>query len=573
MTYGAMIQYLEQMARALALLGESPAMAAWYAQAARLIAGGEPAGWEAWLAGQAEAPETLPPNIREELLALARGESPLQLEALHLQVPPGLFELLALDSLDASRVRYLWREKRIVTLRQLARACRRDRLAKLEGFGPQLQNLILAEIVALRHRAGRWLRPAAALLAEETAQRLRRVKGFVSLELAGDFRRALETIDELVWVLAAEEPRLTLGRLASLEGARLAEGPAADTVNLIARETPLRRIVVVPPPHAAARLFLETGNENHTREVLSRMAETGAAPEPLPVSEEEIYARAGLEPIPPELREGRGEVAAAAEGRLPRLVRPEDLRGVLHMHTSWSDGRGSLRQMAGAARELGWEYVGVADHSEAAFYAGGLTPERLRKQGARIRELQPEFPDIRIFQGVECDILPDGSLDLPPEALEPLDFVIASVHSMLRMPGDQMTARIVRAIEHPATVLLAHPSGRMLLEREAYPVDWEKVFDAAARSRVAIEFNAPAERLDLDWRLIRAATGRGIPICVNPDAHQPEALRNVMTGIETARKGWLTAEQVLNTKNAAEMEAYLRDHACGAGVSQARTIR
>jgi len=571
MTHRAAIQYLEQMATALALLGESPAMAAWYAQAARVLAGGEGAGWEAYLAGQRDAPEALPPNIEEELLGLARGESPLRLEALHLQVPPGLFELLALDSLDPTRVRTLWRALRIVTLRQLARACRRDRLARLDGFGPQLQNVILAEIEALHHRAGRWLRPAAATLAEETAETLRRVKGFVSLELAGEFRRALETVDELVWVLAAEQPRLTLGRLASLEGARLEEGPAADTVNLIARETPRRRIVVVPPSHAAVRFFLETGHENHTRELLARLAEEGAALEPLPASEEEIYARAGLGLIPPELREGRGEVAAAAQGRLPELVRPDELRGVLHLHTSWSDGSGSLRKMVKTARELGWEYVGVADHSEAAFYAGGLTPERLRKQAARIRELQPEFPDIRIFQGVECDILPDGSLDLPPEALEPLDFVVASVHSMLRIPADQMTARIVRAIEHPATVILGHPSGRMLLERESYPVDWDALFDAAARCEVAIEFNAPAERLDLDWRLIRAATGRGISICVNPDAHQPEALRNVFTGIETARKGWLTPQQVLNTKTAPEMEAYLRDRAGRARAAQART--
>lgn len=558
MTHATAVTYLQQISIALELLGEDPDAARTYARAAEAARRADPGSWEAFLTGSASAPADLPPEPLEQLRAIAAGEGSTRLEALHLRVPPGLFQLLRLPSLDAARVRSLWQQLGIVSLRQLSRACRRGRLTRLEGFGPAIETKLLSEIQHLRHGGGRWLRAAAEELVEGTGLRLRHVRDIEQTAVAGEVRRAMETISTITWVIASRRPRTSLGRLASQEGARLESGDGWDAVVFAAPETPDQRLVVVPPEHFAARLFLETGNDAHTRAVLARLADRGVDPARLPNSEQEIYRLAGLPFIDPVLREGRGEIEAAVAGRLPRLVQPENLRGILHMHTSWSDGRGSLRHMIQAAAELGWSYVGVADHSQAAFYAGGLTPERLRKQAGKIEELRPEFAGLTILHGVECDILPSGRLDLPDEALAELDFVIVSVHSMMRMEPAEMTDRITAALEHPAATLLAHPSGRMLLEREAYGADWDRIFDTAARCGVAIEFNAPPERLDLDWRLIRAATSRGVPICINPDAHSPEAMRNVFPAVPTAQKGWLTREQVLNTKSAEEMVAYLR---------------
>ncbi len=558
MTHAAAIQYLDQMKIALELLGEDPALARSYDQAAAIARQGDARTWDAFLSGAGPVPAGLAPDLQRSLMAVARGAGRVELEALHMRVPPGLFQILTLPALDAGRVRTLWRDLGVISLRQLARACRRGRLSRLEGFGPALEKQILAQIVRLHHGGGRWLRSAAEDLVESTQLRLRHVRDIADVAVAGDLRRAMETVDTITWVISSARPRATLGRLANQEGARIEEEAAQDTVVFTAANTPDQRLVVVSPEHFAVRLFLETGHPAHTQAVLARLAARGVRPDQLPPSEEEIYRLAGLPLIDPVLREDRGEIEAAEAGALPRLIRGEDLHGILHMHTSWSDGRASLRHMIRAGVELGWEYVGVADHSQAAFYAGGLTPERLRKQALKVEELRPEFPSLHIFHGVECDILPSGQLDLPDDLLAELDFVIVSIHSMMRMGTVEMTDRIIAALEHPATTLLAHPSGRLLLEREAYGVEWDRVFDTAARHGVAIEFNAPPERLDLDWRLIRAATSRGIPICINPDAHSPEAMGNVFASIATARKGWLTPEQVLNTKSAGDMAAHLR---------------
>ena len=597
MTHETAVRYLQQMSIALELLGEDRDATRAYRQAAEAARDGDPQSWEAFLAGGGSPPGDVPREPLDHLRAAAAGEGSTRLEALHLRVPPGLFQLLQLPSLTSQQVRVLWQQLGIVSMRQLARACRRGRLTRLQDFGPAIEAQLLREIQRLRHGGGHWLRAAAEELVEGTALRLRYVRDIEEAVVAGEVRRAMETVSTITWVIASQRPRTTLGRLASQEGARLEGGAGtggtgegvgagggagvgggvggsvgggvgagvggdagdeSDAVVFRTPETPDQRLVVVPPEHFAARLFLETGNDEHIRAILARLAERGVDPTDLPSSEEEIYRLAGLPYIDPVLREGRGEIEAAEAGRLPRLVQPEELRGILHMHTSWSDGRGSLRHMIQAAADLGWEYVGVADHSQAAFYAGGLTPERLRRQAGKVEELRPDFPGLTILHGVECDILPSGRLDLPDDVLAELDFVIVSVHSMMRMGPDEMTDRIVAALEHPAVTLLAHPSGRMLLEREAYGVDWDRIFDTASRHGVAIEFNAPPERLDLDWRLIRAATSRGISICINPDAHSPEAMANVFPAVPTAQKGWLTREQVLNTKSAGEMVAYLK---------------
>lgn len=607
--------YLNTMALALELLGESPHRIAAFSRAARIVQDTAGEAWIDWLAGRRPAPQGIGAGIRKRLDELARRGVAADLEALLLQIPPSLFDLLKLRGLGPRRVRTLWVDANIITLHQLERACRRGRLAHIRGFGERLQLQMQQEIRRLRRTRGLWLRHGAILLAQEHEERLRHVKGLIEIARAGQLRRALETVSEIVWVIAADEPSVLLGRLARLEGASLPNRGSPDTVLVDAPDAPRERMIVTAESHLAGRLFLETGSRAHTRSVLRSLANAGARLESasaseraadraesrnrkpagvqpaarvesvarknggaplstggirsrdqgahervwLPRSEEEIYERAGMAYVPPELREGRGEVLAARRGEIPALIRAGDLKGVLHVHTTWSDGKASIRQMAEEARALGWSYLGIADHSQAAFYARGLSAERLRRQAEEIRSLQTTLADMRIFRGIECDILPDGSLDLDSRTLEALDYVIVSIHSVMKMDRDAMTERIIRAMRHPAATILAHPSGRLLLERESYGVHWDRILDAAAETRVALEFNSVPERLDLDWRLIRSATDRGIPICINPDAHHPQAMRNVLEGIETARKGWLTPQQVLNTRSAGELEAYLSE--------------
>ena len=276
-------------------------------------------------------------------------------------------------------------------------------------------------------------------------------------------------------------------------------------------------------------------------------------------TEAELFAALDLHEIPPELREGLGEIEAAEQDALPRLVEADDIRGVFHNHTTASDGRNTLGEMVAAAQALGWEYLGIADHSKASFQANGLNESRLRAQVAEIAALnQSRRGQIRVLAGVECDILPDGRLDLDEEALRALDYVVVSVHSAFSQSEAEMTARIIRAIEHPCATMLGHLTGRLLLKREGYPVDVAKVIDAAVANRVAIELNACPQRLDMDWRHWQAAAAKGLVCVINPDAHDTAGLEYYRAGVGAARKGCLTKEQVLNTRSLAEVRHYLQ---------------
>ena len=274
--------------------------------------------------------------------------------------------------------------------------------------------------------------------------------------------------------------------------------------------------------------------------------------------EESFYQYLGLPLIPPELREGRGEIQAAREGRLPRLVQGKELKGLFHVHTNYSDGGYSLLEMARAAQEKGLAYLGLSDHSKSAFYAGGLKENDLLRQAGEVAETNARLQTFRVFHGVESDILTDGSLDYPDKILEKLDFVIASIHSSFNLSREVQTARLVKAVEHPATTILGHPTGRLLLARKAYEFDWEPVIRACARNKVALEINSNPHRLDTDWRVIRGAKGEGVRFALGPDAHSLEGLDDLDLGLGIARKGWLEPEDLLNTLDAGEMAAYLK---------------
>ncbi|MBP7669240.1 MAG: hypothetical protein KA123_01505 [Candidatus Eisenbacteria bacterium] len=484
-----------------------------------------------------------------------------ELEAKRLSVPVTLRALGDfLGPGNAALLRRLRREAGIVSAPQFRKALLRKEASLRLLLGDEPFATLSDRLEARALAPGFWPRHTA----QRPSQEIRQWKAWAALNdiaLAGEARRGCELIERALWVASADDPNRALGRLAALPAARL-EGDPADRVRIEDGNRAPTEILVVESGRHAARTVLETGARAHLDGLLGLIAERTGSPQeglPIPRSEEEAYALADLPWIPPELREGRGEIARAAKLGVPRLVGCADLRGVFHVHTDWSDGRASIRELTEAARARGWEYLGIADHSQAAGYANGLTPERLAAQAEEIARVQREFPGVRILRGVECDVLLDGRLDFDDALLASLDFVIASIHTGLDMEVEPLTDRVVRAIRHPATTILGHPSGRLLRERGASSLDWLRVFQAAAEEGTLLEFNTSPERLDLDWRLIRAATSLGARLCVNPDAHRLEAFDALAYGIETARKGWLVSEQVFNTLSRESMEAQLHE--------------
>ena len=315
-------------------------------------------------------------------------------------------------------------------------------------------------------------------------------------------------------------------------------------------------------------LVQATGSEGHLRELAAHAASNGFAlngaalwrgSQFVPTPDENAFYQAlGLSPIAPELREGSGEVAAAAQGELPRLVERSDVRGFLHCHTSYSDGSNTVEELALACRAAGYDYLGVTDHSQAAAYAGGLRPDDLARQGDEIDEVNSRLTGFKVLKGVEADILQDGRIDYDEKVLERLDFVIASVHSRFNMGQREMTARMLAAMDNPHLTIIGHPTGRLLLSRDPYPIDLDAVIEKAAATGVALEINADPHRLDLDWRVVRQARDRGVAISIGADAHSVAGIGNVEYGVGMARKGWLGPADVLNARSADDFVAYAR---------------
>jgi len=505
------------------------------------------------------------------------------LEKLKAGTAPGLVEMLQIPGLGARKVKTLHERLGVSSVAELERACTEGRVAALDGFGEKSQEKILTGI---RHRAAyarRHLWWEAAAIAEPILQGLRALPQVQRAAHAGSLRRGLETVGDLDFLVAAEE----WAPIAEWFTARpevqevTARGETKTSVRLTGGlQADLR---IVPPAQFVFALHHFTGSKDHNVQMRQRAQARGlslsewglepaagegtvkakaAAEKPRPRAirtEADLFAALGLHEIPPELREGRGEIEAAERAKLPRLVELADLRGAFHNHTTASDGHNTLVEMAAAAQARGWEYLGIADHSKSSFQANGLDETRLRQQVAAIAELNRSRRfKVHLFAGVECDILPDGRLDFDEDVLRELDYVVVSVHSALTQGEAEMTARIVRAIEHPCATMLGHLTGRLLLRREGYTVDVAKVLDVAQANGVAVELNANPQRLDMDWRHWRKAAEQGVWCVINPDAHEVGGLDHVRAGVIAARKGWLVREQVLNTRPLAAVKKFLQ---------------
>jgi DNA polymerase (family 10) len=502
---------------------------------------------------------------------LSGGEAALHRE-LKEKNPPGLLDLLQVPGLGPKKARVLFDELHITSLGELEYACRENRLAALPGFGAKSQERIKAALANLSRYAGLFRLGDLLPLAESLAARWRTVPGILRLEVAGPVRRRLEVAGAIDLAVATDHPHQVLAGLQKILGVELVERGPGLAETTLSQGVPLRLTLTAPAGFGAAWLA-STGNDDHFQALqnLAREHDLELTPQGLwaggvlqPCREEaDIYQRLGLPLVPPELREGLGEIEAGRQNQLPRLITAEDVRGCFHVHSYYSDGVNSLEELVAAARQRGWSYLGLSDHSQSAYYAGGLKPPDLERQRAEVERQRREHPEFTLFWGVESDILSDGSLDYPDDTLEHFDFVIASIHSQFSLEREAMTRRILTALAHPCCTMLGHLSGRLLLAREPYAHDLEAILKYAGAHQVILEINASPYRLDLDWRWLRRAKELGILISINPDAHSLEGLDDVNYGVTMARKGWLAPEDVLNTYPPAEVAKLLRRRRAG----------
>ncbi|ODT03088.1 MAG: hypothetical protein ABS52_10800 [Gemmatimonadetes bacterium SCN 70-22] len=560
---------LDEIATLLELRGESRATSRAFASASRalhVLAVDDVTpfireGSQGALAGL--APAAL--DVLRDLAA--SGDSQL-LDQLRENTPEGLLEMLRVPGLGTARIHQIHGGLGIETLHELEQAARDGRLASLPRFGERTAGKVLRGIATLRESGARVLYPHAALDAERLLALVRAHPDVVRAEVAGSLRRRCETIGDVDIVAATRgEPSLVAAAFAHARGAREVVGGGGPALSIRFEDGTRLDLRCVSPDRFALALWWASGNAPHCAQVVAAAAARGvtigtdsvrdARGATIPVPDEgEVYALAGLPFIAPELREATGEVDAAARGALPRLISAGDLRGVLHCHSHYSDGAGTIAELAEAARERGWEYLGISDHSQSAFYAGGLSRDAIRRQHEEIDEVNDRLQGFRVLKGIEADILPCGRVDYDAALLDRFDYVIASVHSRFGMNEVQMTDRVLKAMDDPHVTIVGHPTGRLLLTREAFAIDVPAMLDKAGEAGVAIELNADPHRLDLDWRHLRAAQARGVLVEIGPDAHSVAGLDHVALGVGIARKGWLGAGDVLNARGTAGVLAF-----------------
>lgn len=576
----AVAEVLEQIAAFLELKGENPFRIRAFRTAARAVA---------------SFPGELRPGLEDGSLAATKGVGPAtlqivgelastgrasMLEELREQIPAGLVEMLAIGGLGVAKIRQIHDVLGIDSVPELEAAALDGRLAKLPRFGPKTSENILKGIAYLRQASTFRLSHHAAEEAEGLRRALEGLPGVSRAVIAGDVRRRTEVVRDLVLVLIASVPPADLfKRLSQFPGVHEFAGQDERRLTLRFAGGSSAQIVVTTPVNAGAVLVQATGSEAHIRNLAEHARSRGyglngaalwRGSEFVPTPDEErFYQTLGLQFIPPELREGQGEVEAAAGGSLPHLLERSDLRGFVHCHTNYSDGSSSVEELALACRAAGYQYLGVTDHSQAAAYAGGLSADDLARQADEIDEVNSRLSGFRVLKGVEADILQDGRIDYEERVLERLDFVIASVHSRFNMGEREMTARILAAMENPYLTIVGHPTGRLLLSRDPYGLDLDAVMAKAAATGVALEINADPHRLDLDWRVVRRARDQGVMISIGADAHNVAGISYVDFGVAMARKGWLGPEHILNTRPVEEFLGSRR----GSGTAASRSGR
>ncbi|MBI3363433.1 MAG: DNA polymerase/3'-5' exonuclease PolX [Ignavibacteriae bacterium] len=518
-------------------------------------------------------------GLAETIVELASTGTSAYYEELKKSLPEGLVDLLRIQGLGPKRVKLLFDRLKIKNITELKEAAERHKLANISGFGGKLEESILKGIAQLEKHADQHLYSKAEEAALRVFEAIRHLPGVRRGEIAGSLRRRKEVIGDIDILLSAGKK--------SAEAIMEAFTAHPDVESVLARGATKSSVLLNSSINCDLRIVNDeeypfalayfTGNKEHNVAMrtlakqhgwslneygfseLGSKEKRGKAKRVVTcTTEEHIYHAVGLRYVPPELRENTGEIEAAEHDTIPRLIEESDIRGTFHCHTTYSDGQNTLREMADAARNLGWEYIGIADHSKIAAYAGGLSPERLKLQFKEIDELNKTLKGITVLKGTEVDILIKGTLDWSDGVLSQFDYVVASIHSSFAMSETEATKRVIKAIRNKYVTMLGHPTGRLLLQREGYPVNMNEVIKAAADYGKVIEINSDPHRLDLDWRLCKYAKELGVRVSINPDAHTIHGLRNVHYGVGIARKGWLEKKNVINTMKLKDILTFLQ---------------
>ncbi len=548
---------LDEIAVLLELKGENPFKVRAYQNAERTIGSLGDRFSEVIEQGKLEECKGIGKVLAEKITTLAQTGKLDYYEELRKDFPSTLFELLKVPGLGPKKVKILYEKLDVKSLGELEYACKENRLIKLDGFGEKTQEKILAGIEYLKKNLGRFLFADAIDLAESVVKTVSTWKGIDRVSLAGSLRRRKEIVKDVDIVCSSKTPKAVMKKFVELEGVGtvIAHGETKSSVlwkNGI--QIDLRVVKDLEFPYA---LHHFTGSKEHNtalrtlaKEKGLKMNEYGLFKEEkllLCKNEEEIFKALGLYFIPPEMREDRGEIESAKKGKIPSLIELDDLTGFFHVHSTYSDGKNSLEEMVHAASKMGIQYLGISDHSQSAFYANGLKEADIDRQHQEIDQLQKKYPKVKLFKGIESDILPDGSLDYPDRILKKFEFVIGSVHSKFNLSEEEMTQRCLKALENPYCTILGHPTGRLLLAREEFKIRLHALIDRAAELGKVVELNANPHRLDLDWRILSYAKEKGLQVAINPDAHSIEGLSDIRFGVYMARKGGLTKKDVFNT--------------------------
>lgn len=558
-------EVLDEIGTLLELTGENPFKCRAYHAAARTI-DGLPGDLADLIAkGELSQVRGIGAALTQKISELVATGTLGYHRELRAKVPAGLLAMLAIPGVGPKKVKAIHEHLGIATVGELEYACRENRLVELPGFGAKSQEKILEGIERARRNQGRFLYNFAEAEARRIHEFLRRHPDAIRTAVAGSLRRRKETTKDIDLVVSAARAAGLMQAFTTLPGIEsvTAHGETKSSVVLASGIAVDLRVVKDEEFPYALHHF--TGSKEHNVAMRARAQRLGFKMNEYGLyrgeelvrcpGEAEIFAALGLAYIPPELREDLGEIDAAERGALPALLERRHLRGVLHVHSRWSDGAGEIEDLAHAARALGFEYVGISDHSQSAKYARGLTVDQVRAQWREIDAVNARLTGVRVLKGIESDILKDGALDYPDEVLAGFDFVVGSVHSLFGLSEAEQTERIVKAVAQRHLTILGHPTGRLLLARDGYAVDLKRVIDAAAEHGKVIEVNANPQRLDLDWRLMKYARERGVLLAIDPDAHTPDNLADTDYGVGVARKGWLTAVDVLNTRGCEEVLA------------------
>jgi DNA polymerase (family 10) len=563
---------LEEICTLLELQGENPFRCQAYSKAARAIGQLEGSLADVVAAGNLGDIPGIGETLRDKItLLVTTGKLPFY-DDLKAKTPPGLREMLRLPGVGPKKVKALYDLLGIDDLEKLKKACSSGEVADLKGFGAKTQEKILEGIAFLGELGDRVRLDQALLLADGIVAELRKCAGIQRLEVCGSLRRRRETVKDIDILVSAKNAAPIMEAFVKLPLVQKVTGHGETKSSVVVSgigENNQRVIMnadlrVVSDAQFPFALNYFTGSKEHNVAMRQRAIQYGLKLNEYELvgpkksvackEEEDIYRALDLDYVSPELRENTGEIQAAAEHNLPKLLEQDDLRGVFHNHSTWSDGAATLEQMAEAARKLGFEYLGIADHSPSLTVANGLSPDRVRKQHKEIDALNAKLKGIHLFKGTESDILPDGSLDYDDKVLASFEYVVASVHSHFNQSAEEMTRRIVKAVSHPRVTMLGHATGRLLMRRDGYKVDLEAVLQAAAKHGTMIEINANPYRLDLDWIHCKRAKALGVPLVINPDAHSTSDLEFARRfGVDVARRGWLEKKDVFNTGSVSQV--------------------